>query len=38
MKRSQRAKSEHLQEGFGNTVIRCNVANVKVNTAFVSEE
>jgi hypothetical protein len=32
------AQSEHLKEGFCNNVIRCNVANVKVNTAFVSGE
>jgi hypothetical protein len=38
MKKSQHAQSEHLQEGFCNSVIRCNVANVKVNTAFVSGE
>ncbi len=32
---TERASSRRL---FGNNVIRCNVANVKVNTAFVSGE
>jgi hypothetical protein len=38
MKRSQLAQSASSRRLFGNNVIRCNVANIKVNTAFVSGE
>jgi hypothetical protein len=34
MKKSQRAQSEDLQESFCNNVIRCNIADVKVNAVF----